>query len=222
MNMKNIIYIILCAISVVCASCSSEKETQKVESSLYTKEANEYIDHFGEYSTKGMDTVEYKPSSFLSDLLNFIASLGPLFKWLFILIIVSLLVIIALHFYRNRSKYDSKNAAKGSDSDGSLDSIYGHDWEKEIGQAKTEGEWGKAIMLVYLFCLYNLDSKSLIAWKDSKTPTEYYYELKADKYRRSLYNLTMLYLRARYADVVVDESMFNSALQEQKRIGNEK
>ena len=47
MNMRNIVYIILCAISVVCASCSGDKPTQqqKETSSLYTKEAVEYIDH---------------------------------------------------------------------------------------------------------------------------------------------------------------------------------
>lgn len=226
MNMRNIVYIILCAISVVCASCSGDKPTQqqKETSSLYTKEAVEYIDHLGEYSTKDMKKYQYEsPASynFLSDLANFISSMGFLFKILFILIICVVLVLLVLNFKRSRSSNSKNKTVNGSATAELLDTIYGHDWAREIEQAKAEGEWGKAIMLVYLNCLYNLDSKSLITWKDSKTPTEYYYELKADKYRKPLYNLTMLYFRARYADVVADESMFNSAMQEQKRIGNE-
>lgn len=221
MNMKNYIYIILCALSVVFVSCSDNDENQKTESSLYTKEGNEYIDHLGEYSTKDMKLPDHESPLYYPNLLKFFQELAPLIKVLFIIVIAVILVMIALHFYRNINSNNKNKVVKGSGAEESLDTIYGHDWSNEIDQAKTNGEWGKAIMLVYLYCLYNLDSHNLIAWKDSKTPTEYYYELKTDKYRKPLYNLTMLYLRARYADIVADEDMFNSALQEQKRIGNE-
>lgn len=104
-----------------------------------------------------------------------------------------------------KEKKTAGNTALGSDD------IHNHNFGKEIEDFVRQGDYNGAIRLVYLHSLFTLDKHKHIAWTESKTPTEYYYELKAEKPKPTFFQLTGIYLQVRYGNAAATEPLFRQA-----------
>ncbi len=80
------------------------------------------------------------------------------------------------------------------------DTIYGVDFDTDIRQAISQGNYKEAVRLVYLQTLRNLSDRELIFWELYKTPTEYIYELKEEDLRIPFRQLTNRFLEVRYGN----------------------
>lgn len=62
-------------------------------------------------------------------------------------------------------------------------------------------QYDESIKMVYVLTLKRLDNNKQIIWSPSKTPIDYYYEVREAKIKRPLQQLTAMMLSVRYGNV---------------------
>ena len=101
------------------------------------------------------------------------------------------------------------------------DTIYGIDFDKQIGEAKDRRDWFEAVRLIYLDTLKHLSDNGKIEWQLWKTPIQYTYEMPDEALRK----MTQQFVRVRYGnyeaseDNVVEMEEWQSALK--KKVNND-
>lgn len=82
------------------------------------------------------------------------------------------------------------------------ESIFGHDYRAETRAALERGDFRKAVRIAYLTTLAHLHQRKTIVCKESKTPTEYYYEVSERKpsANEPFHGLTSTFLAASYGE----------------------
>ena len=81
------------------------------------------------------------------------------------------------------------------------DTIYGIDFDKQIGEAKDRHDWFEAVRLIYLDTLKFLSDKGKIEWQLWKTPIQYTYEMPDEALRK----MTQQFVRVRYGNYEASE-----------------
>lgn len=89
------------------------------------------------------------------------------------------------------------------------DNIYGVDFEQGISRAVAGSRWNEAVRLAYLQTLRRLSDAAWIAWRPSKTPTQYTHEVTTAPFRA----LTGHFLRVRYGGFAATEAVWHEVEQ---------
>ena len=128
------------------------------------------------------------------------------------MIIVILIFILVFSLIRYFSKERSSDELGGDELDMPIShTIYNHDFLSELEMLSKKGNFSEAVRVVYLAALHGLNEKQLVKWDDSKTPTDYYYEIANDKVRPVFFSLANIFLQARFDDVIADANMLQLA-----------
>lgn len=86
--------------------------------------------------------------------------------------------------------------------------IHTADISRITDQAIANGDYRKAIRLMYLGLLKKLSSKKLINWEENKTNRDYYYEIKNKAIRKDFEETTYMYEYSWYGDIEVQKNQF--------------
>lgn len=91
--------------------------------------------------------------------------------------------------------------------------IFGHDYSAEVKAAIERGDFKYAIRIAYLTTLAHLHERKVIVCRDSKSPTEYYYEVTAhnNSADESFRQLTSSFLAASYGPSEPQRADFDRA-----------
>ena len=135
-----------------------------------------------------------------------------------IIIIVVILAIIATIcgtvIFRNRS-YRKKQEAMEKNNLGQSNLLNG---DEDFELMMKKGDYKEAIRIIYVRTLALLNNKEIIHWERSKTPSEYYYEVKSKSVKAPFKNLTHAFLLARYDNIEVSREMVEEALVFEKEV----
>lgn len=123
--------------------------------------------------------------------------------WLYVavLILLVLLILVVLYIKRPDLFYKVVKVSKTDIKDAGTDNIYEYDFDKEIAEARRDRDWSLTLRLIYLQTLRRLADGGVIAWRPSKTPTQYSREVS----RREFSEMTNLFLRVRYGGAYAGE-----------------
>lgn len=138
-----------------------------------------------------------------------------------ILLIIFILIVLLLAWfvYRKRPELFMRSGRKAIAYTVNEDTIYGINFEAEIADAVSRGDYKEAIRLVYLHTLKLLSDKGIIDWQLYKTPTQYIYEVKPETKREPFRELTNCFLRIRYGNFEATELLFNKMKELQREVG---
>lgn len=85
------------------------------------------------------------------------------------------------------------------------DTIYGIDFEQQLREAETRGDYYQCVRLGYLRLLRQLHDTQRIYWNESKTTRQYVEEMD----NRDFATLTHLFVRVRYGNYPADGQMYD-------------
>lgn len=85
------------------------------------------------------------------------------------------------------------------------DTIYGIDFEQQLREAETRGDYYQCVRLGYLRLLRQLHDTQRIYWNESKTTRQYVEEMD----NRDFATLTHLFVRVRYGNYPADDQMYD-------------
>ncbi|MCD8032665.1 MAG: DUF4129 domain-containing protein [Bacteroides sp.] len=126
--------------------------------------------------------------------------------------LVLFVVLLIWYLYKKRDRWIGFFRAYSVPYEVTPDTIYGIDFEADIRQAASQGNYKEAVRLVYLQTLRNLSDRELIFWELYKTPTEYMYELKDEGLRTPFRELTNRFLEVRYGNFQATRSTYDQVL----------
>lgn len=129
-----------------------------------------------------------------------------------VIAVIIIVVIVAV----TKPKIFFRKSKDITEEENNVDNIYGVDFDAEIAAARRKGNWSQAVRFIYLQTLRLLSDKKLIAWRPSKTPTQYTYEFEADDFRQ----MTRIFLRVRYGGYSADEAMADTMARLQAAIAS--
>jgi hypothetical protein len=124
--------------------------------------------------------------------------------WLLVAIVL-LIAAIAYYLIKRPQLFRSAEKEEPLDYEVTEDTIYGVDFEKEIGKAAERSDWREAVRLSYLKTLRWLSDNEKINWRASKTPTQYTRELASSEFR----TLTNHFMRVRYGNFNATRDLFD-------------
>lgn len=157
-------------------------------------------------NTKDYNSERNEPLFHSGYIINLLRKLGYLLA-----IVVALVLTIVISRIIMENKW-TKNGMADADNGvavGREMSILGHDFPKEIEEQARLGNFKEAVRLIYLFVLFSLNSKKLIAWNECKTPTEYYNEMKDPRFKQAFWQVTVAFLKVRFGNVEVPGDYFS-------------
>lgn len=121
--------------------------------------------------------------------------------YLAMLIFLVLSALVVLYIKRPDLFYKVGKISRTDIRDAGTDNIYEYDFDKEIVEARRARDWSLTVRLVYLQTLRRLADGGVIAWRPSKTPTQYSREVRRSEFTE----MTNLFLRVRYGGVHAGE-----------------
>lgn len=117
-----------------------------------------------------------------------------------ILFILAVIVLVTWFIYKRTPELFIRTRRNRLAYEVHEDTIYGIDFERQIAQAESRGDFKEVVRLLYLQTLKSLSDEGKIDWQLYKTPTEYIYEIKADHIKKVFRELTTHFLRVRYGN----------------------
>lgn len=137
--------------------------------------------------------------------------------------ILAFFLVVGLIFLVYRLVPQIKGETADNDADADADSadsntIFNHNYQKEIDVLVQNKNYKGAIRLLYLYTLYNLNNYNLVKWDVSKTPTEYYYELERPNLKSVFFHLTNVFLQVVYGNVEASAELFSQANEDARSI----
>jgi hypothetical protein len=133
-------------------------------------------------------------------------------KIILILFFVALIAIIIIQVMKNKNqKIDKKDVQTDDEIIEQIeDNIEASDIESFLDKAIREGNYSLAIRLHYLNILKSLSMRGFIKWKKNKTNRAYLYELKEKQLKNDFQNLTNIFDRIWYGNVILQKEEFES------------
>ncbi|MBR6043693.1 MAG: hypothetical protein IKP37_13800 [Paludibacteraceae bacterium] len=200
---------VLLLLFAVCFSflfCACGDEAEKTTKSEYEQILDTRID----YSPDGsfyQDTKQKEPS-------NFIETLGyywtVFIRYAAYILVVFLLVVIVYVVVRQVSvSHNMKNEKNKEEVDINSNSIFKHNYKKEIDLLVSKQDYKGAIRLLYLYTLHSMNENNAVKWSESKTPVEYYYELNRPALKHVFFRVTSAFLGVVYGDTQADAELFS-------------
>ncbi|MBO4529574.1 MAG: DUF4129 domain-containing protein [Paludibacteraceae bacterium] len=158
-------------------------------------------------------------NSFRFNLADKIAEFISLLKAETIIVIIIIIIVILASIcgtviFRNRSYRKKREAAEKMNLAQSDLLNANEDFELMM----KNGNYKEAIRIIYVRTLALLNNKEIIHWERSKTPSEYYYEVKSKSVKAPFKNLTHAFLLARYDNIEVSREMVEEALVFEKEV----
>lgn len=151
----------------------------------------------------------------IKDQAKFADSFLQIFKWVFIILALGLLVWLLLSVLKASGLFApgfKKIAATGPIT---LDNIEEHlhetDLDAFLRDALKNKQYNLAIRLYYLSVLKSLSNQELILWKKDKTNKAYLREMSSHTLYNDFREATLIYENAWYGDGVVSETAFLAA-----------
>jgi hypothetical protein len=133
---------------------------------------------------------------------------------LWILIFVAIVVLVILKLTNTGvSTLFSGRATKVEKTDATLEDVDIHaiDYEKQIAEALSKGDYRLGVRLWFLRTLKTFSDKELVNWKIDKTNSDYYYELSGTAYQKEFGEVSNVYDYIWYGEFPVDESSYSKA-----------
>lgn len=207
--------------TIVVADLDEDDELPRDTFLTYNPESIDYLKsntHYGpgqkmKKFEKGKKSKDEK-SRFLSEIVEFIESInGEIFIIALIIFIVCIIFISLFVFYKNHyyhKKYGDSGLKKTENEQVETVDL--------LNQALQSKNYNEAVKIVYVQTLAWLNNHQMIHWELSKTPSEYYYEVKDHSLRKPFKELTHIFLLARYDNVMVDCEMYESAQKYKQQI----
>ena len=95
----------------------------------------------------------------------------------------------------------------------SEDTIYGIDFDREIGQAERRGDYRQAVRMVYLQTLAALSESHKLDWQPQKTPSEYIREVRSNSFTQ----MSNSFIRVRYGNFEATRELLEQMRQWQRQ-----
>lgn len=124
--------------------------------------------------------------------------------WLFITFLLVAAVLSSMAI-RHGGFFARRRTEDALDYEVTEDTIYGIDFLQSISRAVADSRWSEAVRLAYLQVLRRLSDVGWIAWRPSKTPTQYTREVTTTDFRA----LTAHFLRVRYGGFAATEEVWH-------------
>lgn len=121
------------------------------------------------------------------------------------IVVLGLLVWL---LYRYRPELFMRKAKDAVEEEEGVETIYGIDFDAEISQALSAGNYRQAVRYVYLKKLRQLSDTGRVDWQPSKTPSQYVYEVKSEGFRL----LTQHFLRVRYGNFEATRELYDEVV----------
>lgn len=121
---------------------------------------------------------------------------------------IAIIFLVLWFIYRKRPELFMRSPKASLAYEVHEDSIYGVDFDAQIREALTRKDYKEASRLLYLQTLRELSDNEYIIWELYKTPTEYIYELKPENGRETFRVLTNTFLKVRYGNFDITESVY--------------
>lgn len=133
-------------------------------------------------------------------------------KLILILFFAGLIGVIIYYVIQNQSKKVDKTPLPSDDEiiEKIEEDIEQSDIDSYLSRAIAEGNYSLAIRLYYLNILKSLSRKGVIKWKKDKTNRAYFYEIKDQPLRNDFRELTNIFERVWYGNVVLEQWEFES------------
>lgn len=205
---------LLAPVNVLADQASASSNSTVVYNDSLTPSTKQFLNG---WSCDYIPTSEMKPysedTSSNMNLNPFFDFLGSCAKLLLYLGIGALILLLVFLLYNLISRFSNDGGAdneilKDGTNGYESDSIFDHNFQKEIDDLVKKGDFKGAVRIVYLYVLFSLNKANLIAWAESKAPTEYYYELKRASLKPSLFSLTTTFLAVRYGNASITAEDF--------------
>lgn len=153
------------------------------------------------------------PSKGMMTFLKFLLILGGI-----VAIAVILGYMIGAFKDAPKNKKISTASVKTLDLEHVEENIHETDLEQLIRQAVGEGQYSIAIRLYYLLIIKELSLKEHILWKRDKTNTDYLRELEQTNFFAAFRQVTSVYERAWYGDVIPKEGDYVAVKEDFERL----
>lgn len=137
-------------------------------------------------------------------------------KYLFIAIVIGIFAFLIYKEFKGGAPSVKSRKSTGEYHGGTLQgtaedaNIQGHDFDRELAAALSQGDYALGVNLRYLMALKCLDEQRRIKWMDYKTPLMYVAELQTCS--AELEELTMSFLYIKYGHYPADESVYAHAV----------
>lgn len=150
----------------------------------------------------------------------FTSSVGKAISYSFLVFLLGVIIYsICQHF--SFFEVNVKSEAKGMAND----TIYGHEWDKELSALMAKGDYSEAVVLCYLHLIDMLDGRKVITFMVSKTPQMFLDEAKAytspsgdttirETICPALQTLTNHYLQIRYGHRKASEALAKELIEQ--------
>lgn len=160
-------------------------------------------------------TPKVKESNGFFDLLgNFFSFLASIIVYILIFLLIVGIVFLVYQATSQKKIETEAEEETGAESN----TIFNHDYQKEINELVQKQNYKGAIRLLYLFVLYHLNEGQLVKWDVSKTPTEYYYELEKPSLKSNFFRLTNAFLQVGYGNAEASAELFAQANEDARAI----
>ena len=141
-----------------------------------------------------------------------------LFQILLILIAVGLLALVVIQLRGSGNPFKANRRIKRAGADISLQEIEENldsvDLRSPLERAITDGNYRRAVRLLYLQTIQLLDEKRLVRWQRDKTNGEYLRELEAGELRARFGEVTLVFERLWYGDRDLNQTQFTEVHRE--------
>ena len=151
----------------------------------------------------GQDVNRKNLGDFIVNLFQFIADS---ISYIVAAVIIFALVFIVVRLKPRFSMESVEEEKEAAEID--YNSIYNHNYRKEIDDLVTKHDYKGAIRLLYLCTLHSMNESGVVKWDEAKTPTEYYYELKRDNLKSCFFRVTSVFLNVVYGNSQADADLY--------------
>lgn len=140
-----------------------------------------------------------------------IASLFKVFFWMLIIgaVVFFLIQMLKIRFKGLVKKKSDEAVAIEEVID--IEDIKNMEFEDPIKQAIDAGQFRKAVRLLYLKALRQLQDRSMIDWTKEKTNRQYLREIRSKELKPAFQDITFIFEYIWYGEFPVDKDHFNTA-----------
>jgi cbb3-type cytochrome oxidase subunit 3 len=131
-------------------------------------------------------------------------------RWIIIIVFILVILLVIYFIYKKRPELFMREKKSLLPYEVEEENIYRIDFEKELAEALSIGDFRISIRILYLQTIRFLADKQWIDWKIFKTPTEYTYELKPANLKTPFRDFTNRFLQVRYGNFKATRELFDS------------
>ena len=203
--MKNCILILFSVfLSLVFSACGGEEKQQ--EKTKLEKITENVIDYSPKTKFEKWEPKVRRSDGLGDFIVNLFQFIADSISYIVAAVIIFALVFIVVRLKPRFSMESVEEEKEAAEID--YNSIYNHNYRKEIDDLVTKHDYKGAIRLLYLCTLHSMNESGVVKWDEAKTPTEYYYELKRDNLKSCFFRVTSVFLNVVYGNSQADADLY--------------